>query len=121
MTRHNPRLGIMGDPMQALLAFVWSGHMDGSLLDIGIFLLATFAGALIAGVTGFAFGLGVSAPVLLILPAAPDRDPGHRLRADCAGVCGLAPASRAQLGTAVAVHPGGGLRRPGRGPRARLG
>src|ERR1043166_3788566 len=73
MTRHNPRLGIMGDPMQALLAFVWSGHMDGSLLDIGIFLLATFAGALIAGVTGFAFGFVVSAlwgPILTPLQTA---------------------------------------------------
>jgi uncharacterized protein len=53
--------------MQALLALLWSGHMDGSLLDIGIFLLATFAGALIAGVTGFAFGLVVSALWLHIL------------------------------------------------------
>ena len=31
--------------------------MDGSLLDIAIFLLATFIGALIIGVSGFAFGL----------------------------------------------------------------
>src|SRR5262249_9155498 len=52
--------------MQALLAFYWSGHME-SLLDIGIFLLAAFAGALIAGVTGFAFGVGVSALWLHIL------------------------------------------------------
>jgi len=43
------------------------GHIDGSLLDIAIFLLATFAGALIAGVTGFAFGLVVSALWLHIL------------------------------------------------------
>src|SRR5437879_13421112 len=57
----------VGDPMQALLALLWSGHMDGSLLDIGIFLLATFAGALIAGVTGFAFGLVVAALWLHIL------------------------------------------------------
>jgi len=41
--------------------------MDGSLLDIGIFLFATFAGALIAGVTGFAFGLVVAALWLHIL------------------------------------------------------
>jgi uncharacterized protein len=53
--------------MQALLALFWSGHMDGSLLDIAIFLLATFAGALIAGVTGFAFGLVVAALWLHIL------------------------------------------------------
>jgi uncharacterized protein len=53
--------------MQALLAFAWSGHMDVSLLDIGIFLIATFAGALTSGVTGFAFGLVVSALWLHIL------------------------------------------------------
>jgi uncharacterized membrane protein YfcA len=53
--------------MQVLLALLWSGHMDGSLFDIGIFLLATFAGALIAGVTGFAFGLVVAALWLHIL------------------------------------------------------
>ena len=41
--------------------------MDGSLLDIAIFLLATFVGALIAGVTGFAFGLVVAALWLHIL------------------------------------------------------
>jgi uncharacterized membrane protein YfcA len=41
--------------------------MDGSLLDISIFLLATFAGALIAGVTGFAFGLVVASLWLHVL------------------------------------------------------
>jgi uncharacterized membrane protein YfcA len=53
--------------MQALLALYWSGHMDGSLLYIGIFLIATLAGALVSGVTGFAFGLVVSALWLHIL------------------------------------------------------
>jgi uncharacterized protein len=41
--------------------------MDGSLLDITIFLIATFAGALIAGVTGFAFGLVAAALWLHVL------------------------------------------------------
>jgi uncharacterized membrane protein YfcA len=41
--------------------------MDGSLLHIIIFLVATLAGALIAGVTGFAFGLVVAALWLHIL------------------------------------------------------
>jgi uncharacterized protein len=41
--------------------------MDGSLLDIAIFLVATFAGALIAGVTGFAFGLVAAALWLHVL------------------------------------------------------
>lgn len=41
--------------------------MDGSLVAIGIFLLATFAGALIAGATGFAFGLVAAALWLHVL------------------------------------------------------
>ena len=41
--------------------------MDGSLFNIALFLVATFAGALIAGVTGFAFGLIVAALWLHIL------------------------------------------------------
>jgi uncharacterized membrane protein YfcA len=53
--------------MQALLAFVWSGHMDGSSLDLVIFLIATFAGALVAGLSGFAFGLVAASIWLYIL------------------------------------------------------
>jgi uncharacterized protein len=41
--------------------------MDGSTLELPLFLLATFAGALVAGLTGFAFGLVVSAIWLYIL------------------------------------------------------
>ena len=47
--------------MQALLAFLWSEHMDGLTLELPIFLLATFAGALVAGLSGFAFGLVAAA------------------------------------------------------------
>jgi hypothetical protein len=31
--------------------------MDGTTLELPLFLLATFAGAVVAGLTGFAFGL----------------------------------------------------------------
>jgi uncharacterized membrane protein YfcA len=41
--------------------------MDGSPLELPIFLLATFAGALIAGLSGFAFGLVVASIWLYIL------------------------------------------------------
>jgi uncharacterized protein len=41
--------------------------MDGSSLELSLFLLATFAGALVAGLSGFAFGLVVSAIWLHIL------------------------------------------------------
>ena len=41
--------------------------MDGMTLELPLFLLATFAGALVAGLTGFAFGLVVSAIWLYIL------------------------------------------------------
>src|SRR6266487_6447203 len=53
--------------MQALLAFLWSGHMDGTTLELPLFLLATFAGALVAGLSDFAFGLVASAIWLYIL------------------------------------------------------
>src|SRR5215475_14311316 len=45
-----------GIPIQALFARSWSEHMDG-LLNLTIFLAATFASALVAGLSGFAFGL----------------------------------------------------------------
>ncbi len=41
--------------------------MDGSTLELPLFLFATFAGALVAGLSGFAFGLVVSAIWLYIL------------------------------------------------------
>jgi uncharacterized membrane protein YfcA len=41
--------------------------MDGPDLELPLFLLATFAGALVAGLSGFAFGLVVSAIWLYIL------------------------------------------------------
>jgi uncharacterized membrane protein YfcA len=53
--------------MQALLALSWSGHMDGFSLDLLIFLVATFAGALVAGLSGFAFGLVAASIWLYIL------------------------------------------------------
>jgi len=53
--------------MQALLAFLWSEHMDGMTLEILLFLLATFAGAFVAGLSGFAFGLVAASLWLYIL------------------------------------------------------
>lgn len=41
--------------------------MDGTILDIAIFLVATFAGALVAGLAGFAFGLVAAAIWLYVL------------------------------------------------------
>jgi len=41
--------------------------MDGSFLSIAVFLVATFAGAAIAGATGFAFGLVAAALWLHVL------------------------------------------------------
>jgi uncharacterized membrane protein YfcA len=41
--------------------------MDGSSLDLTIFLTATFAGALVAGLSGFAFGLVAASIWLYIL------------------------------------------------------
>jgi uncharacterized membrane protein YfcA len=53
--------------MQALLALLWSGRMDGFSLDLLIFLVATFAGALVAGLSGFAFALVAASIWLYIL------------------------------------------------------
>src|SRR5260370_10963760 len=56
--------------MQALLAFLWSEHMDGMTLELPLFLFATFAGAFIAGLSGFAFGL-VGASLWLYIRTPP--------------------------------------------------
>jgi uncharacterized protein len=53
--------------MQALLAFLWSEHMDGMTFELPLFLFATFAGAFIAGLSGFAFGLVAASLWLYIL------------------------------------------------------
>src|SRR5947209_19318046 len=53
--------------MQALLAFLWSEHMDGITLELPLFLFATSAGAFIAGLSGFAFGLVAASLWLYIL------------------------------------------------------
>src|SRR5258708_8202401 len=45
----------------------WSEHMDGLPLELPLFLVATFAGALVAGLSGFAFGLVAASIWLYIL------------------------------------------------------
>src|SRR6201997_1913821 len=53
--------------MQALLADLWSEHMDSLPIELPLFLLATFAGAVVAGLSGFAFGLVAASLWLYIL------------------------------------------------------
>ncbi|MGY3611208.1 MULTISPECIES: sulfite exporter TauE/SafE family protein [unclassified Bradyrhizobium] len=53
--------------MQALLALLWSERMDGPTFELPLFLLATFAGAFVAGLSGFAFGLVAASLWLYIL------------------------------------------------------
>src|ERR1700742_5374935 len=53
--------------MQALLADSWGEHMDGSSFALPLFLIATFAGAVVAGLSGFAFGLVAASMWLYIL------------------------------------------------------
>src|SRR5205085_3664042 len=55
-----------GLAMQALLPGAWEQAMEG-LLDISLFLAATFAAAIVAGLAGFAFGLVAAAAWLHIL------------------------------------------------------
>jgi hypothetical protein len=53
--------------MQALLAYLWSEHMESLPFELPLFLLATFAGAVVASLSGFAFGLVAASLWLHIL------------------------------------------------------
>ena len=53
--------------MQVLLAYLWSEHMESLPFELPLFLLATFAGAVVAGLSGFAFGLVAASLWLYIL------------------------------------------------------
>src|SRR5260221_8981948 len=57
----------MAIPFKRCSPFFWSEHMDGFSLELPIFLVATFAGALVAGLSGFAFGLVAASIWLYIL------------------------------------------------------
>jgi uncharacterized protein len=57
----------MAIPFKRCSPFLWSEHMDGSSLELPLFLFATFAGALVAGLSGFAFGLVAASLWLYIL------------------------------------------------------
>jgi uncharacterized membrane protein YfcA len=46
---------------------LWSERMDGFPLDLTVFLIATYLGALVAGLSGFAFGLVVGSIWLYVL------------------------------------------------------
>jgi len=65
--------------------------MDGTSLELPLFLLATFAGALVAGLSGFAFGLVASAIWLYILTplqtATLSSHSGWSYRATRSGSC----------------------------------
>jgi uncharacterized membrane protein YfcA len=56
--------------MQALLAEPWSEHMEVSPFELSLFVAATFAGAVVAGLSGFAFGLIAASLWLYILTPA---------------------------------------------------
>jgi uncharacterized membrane protein YfcA len=57
----------MANPFKRCSPLLWSERMDGFPLELIIFLTATFAGALVAGLSGFAFGLVVASIWLYIL------------------------------------------------------
>src|ERR1700681_3193615 len=57
----------MATPFKRCSPFFWSERMDGFPLELPIFLVATFAGALVAGLSGFAFGLVAASIWLYIL------------------------------------------------------
>ncbi len=45
--------------------------MDGTSLELPLFIVATFAGALVAGMSGFAFGLIAASINLALHPCSP--------------------------------------------------
>ena len=47
----------MVTPCKRCSLSLWGEHMDGSTLELPLFLIATFAGAFVAGLSGFASGL----------------------------------------------------------------
>jgi uncharacterized membrane protein YfcA len=57
----------MAIPFKRCSPLFWSEPMDGLPLELPIFLVATFAGALVAGLSGFAFGLVAASIWLYIL------------------------------------------------------
>jgi uncharacterized membrane protein YfcA len=65
--RGNRGLPVRWPAIQALIAFGWKRAMDGTVLDLTLFLGATFVSALVAGLAGFAFGLVAAAVWLHIL------------------------------------------------------
>jgi len=82
--------------------------MDGTIVNVAIYLTATFAAALVTGVAGFAFGLVAAGVWLHILTPIQT--------ATLIIAFGLEIAPRAALESAVAIPVGGGLWSPvGRG------
>src|SRR5207237_8548337 len=59
-----------GSPSKRCRLSLWERAVDGAVLDLSVFLGATFAAALVAGVAGFAFGLVAAAVWLHILDPA---------------------------------------------------
>jgi len=57
----------MANPFKSCSLLLGSERMDGFSFEIPIFLIATFAGALVAGLSGFAFGLVAASMWLYIL------------------------------------------------------
>ena len=86
--------------------------MDG-LLDLTIFLAATFASALVAGLSGFAFGL-IAASLWLYVISPADCRANHRLRAACTRLFGLETPPRPRLEQALAICDRSGARRSNR-------
>lgn len=74
--------------------------MDGLLIELPLFLLATFAGALVAGLCVWARRL---VDLALHAHALADNDARHRVRADRAGLLGLETSPCTLLAQAPAV------------------
>ena len=85
--------------------------MDATIVNLAIYLTATFAAALVTGVA-VCFRIGRRRDLAAYPHANPDGDIDHRLRFCRAGYFGLEITACVAMASAVAVLIRWGLRRP---------
>src|SRR5690348_17026047 len=95
--------------------------MDGTIVNVAIYLTATFAAALVTGGGRVCIRIGCRRRLAAHPHADADRDVDHRLRSGGARHLGLEITARAALGSTVAIPIGGGLWSPFGGVDSRVG
>src|SRR5262245_21731641 len=99
-------------------AHAWPGErsMDGTIVNVAIYLTATFAAALVTGGCGVCIRISRRRRLAAYPYTDADRNIDHRLRSRGAGHFSLEATPRAAVEPAVAIPARGGLWSPsGRG------